>query len=57
MKKIRALIAFQIKVALDNKIDFLYTFIMPLAYLLVNFFPAHQSIFIQLTSYQYYCRL
>ncbi|CAK1235037.1 hypothetical protein R82265_HNDDMDAM_00484 [Fructobacillus cardui] len=36
IKKIKALIFFQIKVALDNKIDLVYSFFMPLAYLLVN---------------------
>ncbi|CAK1231038.1 hypothetical protein [Fructobacillus tropaeoli] len=36
IKKIKALIFFQIKVALDNKMDLVYSFFMPLAYLLVN---------------------
>lgn len=36
IKKIKALIFFQIKVALDNKVDLVYSFFMPLAYLLVN---------------------
>ncbi|CAK1231013.1 unnamed protein product [Fructobacillus cardui] len=36
IKKIKALIFFQIKVALDNKMDLVYSFFMSLAYLLVN---------------------
>ncbi|GAP00058.1 hypothetical protein [Fructobacillus ficulneus] len=35
-KKVRALCTFNLKVALDNKIVFLYSFVMPLAYLLFN---------------------
>ena len=42
-KKIKALIAFQISIVMDNKMVFVYSLVMPLAYLMLNLFSNGKS--------------